>query len=274
MCIRDRAQPAHRVVLQPHRQRLPRAAAAVPLHHQLLHHRLVPAVAEGRAGGGGDEVPQGRGAAGQAADQHHGGVQEVPRGRAAADEAVPRRGGPLQLRHSHQLFGAAEPLQHTAGYQADGGGQPAQALRQRAGQAHLHRAAGGAHAGGAHRAEAQPGADGERHGDADGQDPAREDRGGGAQEAGGGRGGGGGEEAGRGGQRHQAGVRGGAGIGHPGAQLRHQRAQHAQARGHQAGAVLQEPPRHREAGDGGGVRDAGHEAHQDPRPLRLREDDQ
>ena len=124
----SRFPAAHHPLLLAHRRGLPRAAAPVPVAHQLLHHRLVPAVAQRRAGGRRREVPgRGRPPAGDAPEAG-GHLQDIPQvgppplgGVQGADRA-------LQLRHAHVVPGASHHVHRPAGHQAHGGVRRPEAL--------------------------------------------------------------------------------------------------------------------------------------------------
>ena len=161
---------------EPHRRRVPHAAAHVPLARQLLHDRLVHAVAGGRAALGGGHQADRRRDVRPAGPQRvaRGNVQDHPPvGRDQVDR-VPRAVQALQLRNADELPRAAGHVQDDAHGQAQGAGQAQVAARGGARQAAHDQEERREDAGRAHGAAAAAREDAGRGGRDDGADHHRQ----------------------------------------------------------------------------------------------------
>ena len=266
-------EPAHHPVLLAHRRGVQGAAPAVPLARQLLHHRLVPRVAQRRVGGGGFEDLSRRGRPRRGAPKAARHVQEFPQGGGRALRGVPRQGGAAQLRHAHVLPRAAQHVHLVVGQAERGRLQRKAEVRGWSGEARLHRGCREGHAGRAHGAQTQPDQDGRRDGGTHGEGAARKGGGCRAEEGCRRRGGCRGGQEGRGGGGGEKGVRGSARRGHPRARSRRRRAGHHHGQGHQVRQLVQEPAGDDQVGAGVCVRGAGCQARQGARSGGYRQDD-
>mmetsp|Transcript_10024 Transcript_10024/g.17716 ORF Transcript_10024/g.17716 Transcript_10024/m.17716 type:complete len:533 (+) Transcript_10024:1052-2650(+) len=272
LCVLHRARAAEHARgagLLAHRRRLPRPPAQVPQPDQLLRDRLVHGLAGGRAAGGGVQVPgrrePGQGRGHPRRDRGH--VPQVPRGRLQAQRALPRRAGPRELRHAHQLPGADPGVQEVAGGKARGGAGQQEPLLGRPGAARVRHAKRQWHAGGAGEPEAAAGdqraGDREAHGRDPEQAARRGDQARGGHQGRGGGGGGGGDLQGlegRGGGR--------PGRGHPRAQRGRGGPGPDQARRDQRSEEPGQAAGDGEAGGGKHLCDAGDQERPHPGPKR------
>ena len=107
-------EPAHHPVLLAHRRGIQGAAPAVPLARQLLHHRLVPRVAQRRVGGVASKILADGTSPPRSAKSCSSCARVSTRGWASSPRST-RQGGAAQLRHAHVLPRAAQHVHLVVG---------------------------------------------------------------------------------------------------------------------------------------------------------------